>query len=414
MTKEIKIKIIDADKYKFALDEDAKKDDYFSLQNISKIDLSYIIKEIDEKRNQIIEQKFLKRIEQEKINIINEFKTSEEYKKLEIENRNLTEKLIKSESNNENAINNYKNSSEYKDLIKEKDTLTHKISELKIQLEKDQKIKILETENKLKEEFSNKEKQMQKEINELKQKNDELLRQRKNTNVKILGEAFEQWIQNEYNNAFGTIEDCELTKTTKTVNDTKPDFLFEIFTKINQKKYTLGSVVIEAKTQADDKTLQKNWKFFDKLNQDRLNRNSDFALLVTDLEPNEEFLIKKIHEYDNMYICRPIAMITFLSMIRLIYKKREEEITKNKNNDIEFKEKQEIANEFDQMKNDIIDKTIKNINENISKVITKSENIEKFAKEIQEIAKNKLNKQISTVENKINNFKITKIIKKID
>ncbi|WP_027123730.1 DUF2130 domain-containing protein [Mycoplasmoides pirum] len=435
MSKLIKIKIKDVDKLEFYLSEDAKENDYISLHEINQIDFTGLQKEIDDKRNKLINEKLNELIDQEKINIINEFKQSNEYKELQEKINALKINLNEEKNNAKNAILNFKESNEYKNLEKSNQELEHQLSlkikemeSFKLKIENDFRqsdeykklqekidklktnIAVLETQqNSIKEklelEFKNK------ELVNLQKYNEEIekLKRERSNNSKILGEELENWIRNEYDNSLGNIEDCKLEKTSKDINGTKPDFLFTVF----HDKKSLGSVTIEAKTQFDiDKTKVLNASHFAKLDKDRKNHKSDFALLVTELEPNEHFIIKKVHDYENMYMCRPIILISFLSMVRSIYKQRETLL--GEIGLINFLDKEEILNNFDSMKNDILDIQIKRMNQALIDIQENSEKIQKLAIKIFEDSKKIMNNYVEQMKNKIEKFNIKKLTKNIE
>ncbi|MFB5029667.1 MAG: hypothetical protein WJU30_00208 [Candidatus Phytoplasma pruni] len=87
----------------------------------------------------------------------------------------------------------------------------------------------------------------------------------------------------------------------------------------------------------------------------------------------------------------------------------------------EFKKEQDIKDDFQAMKNEILDHSFKNIENNLITIQKENENIKKISNslfESYEIIQTKINiileRHFKTVLNKINNFKIDKIIKKIN
>lgn len=445
MSKLVKLQIKDPKNLEFILPEGANPGDYISLKEINQIDLSYIQNFVNDKNNEIIQKKLDELLQKEKQNIINEYKQSEEFRALEVSNSQLREDIKVQIEKTNSAINTYKQSNEYQDLVNQKNQLENElqlknkefenlkwksidefkqsneylslkdtidqlnIKNAKTEIEAQKNLEILKKEFEL-----NHEKeigQFNKEISNMQKKIDDLERNR-NINSKLIGENLEKWIQDKYNDALGNIEDCKIEKLNYEIDGTKADFLYTVFVKENPKDI-IGSVTIEAKSQKDlSQTRIKNSAHFKKLDKDRQNNNSDFALLVTELEPEEEFVIKKIHEYDNMYMCRPYVMIAFLSMVRLIYKKREEILQSS--GQINFYEKEKIIKDFDEMKNDIIGIQVKNINQHLEKIQDNANKIQTCANNILQSTNVVLTTHIEQLKQKINQFKIQKIIKEIN
>ncbi|MDE5545289.1 MAG: DUF2130 domain-containing protein [Malacoplasma sp.] len=438
MSKKIKIGIKNNENFEFEILEDAKKGDFFCLKEINEIDFSDLKKQIENKENDLVNKK----LQQEKENWTNEFKLSNDYRSL-VDKIHQLEKInekLQSDLHNkvELAISNTRieTQKEISDLKNE--IASHKLiienEKNKISLEKDRLISDLENKkneeiNELKIKMSNadkdKELALQANNNEwelkLKDRENELnnshkeelerIERKKESNVKTLGEDLENWIQNEYNLTFGMIDGCSLEKTTKNIGGHKPDFLFSVYD--NKTKQILGKVTIEAKTQMSvSETQKKNKDHFAKLEMDRNNHDSEFALLVSELEPEEIFYIKKVpdEKYQNMFIVRPRYFIAFLSIVRYIWIKKGDILRE----EINFEKKQDILNEFNLLKNEILSNSLRHIESNIQDITKTADSIEKSAMKIKEKSEKILDGHLNTIKNKIENFKITKIIKDIE
>ena len=205
---------------------------------------------------------------------------------------------------------------------------------------------------------------------------------------------------------------CNFKKTTENINNTKPDFIYEI---LGRDSELLASIIIEAKSESHigKSKKKKNSDHFKKLDKDQKNYNADYSLLISELEMNDDFLIRKIHEYKNMYVIRKEYFVPFLHLIKDL-------VTNNKNlqrfyKDIKFKEKNEINNEFDKLKDEIINNiitkkltnSVKSIKKNSEKITTSNDKIYNLIQEIEE-------KTLTKITNKINKFTIRKIMKKIN
>ncbi|WP_261974277.1 DUF2130 domain-containing protein [Vaccinium witches'-broom phytoplasma] len=108
---------------------------------------------------------------------------------------------------------------------------------------------------------------------------------------------------------------------------------------------------------------RKNEQYFKKLDQDRKNKNLEFALLVSELEYDQEndIPVKKVPEYENMFIVRPSYLVVFLNIITALGRKHKELIMNYFQEKQEFKKEQKIKDDFQTMKNEILDNSFKNI-----------------------------------------------------
>ncbi len=283
------------------------------------------------------------------------------------------------------------------------------ISKLKNEIEKLKDLKDSEIENaklKAEKELRNEINILKDQINEKEGELKEIKLRRTHLNSKVIGEELENWINSEASKYLSQLEDVRFEKATMNIEGTKPDFIFNVFDKNGA---ILTSVTIEAKTESlvtPGKKSNKN--HYGKLEKDRAKNKGEYSLLITELDKEDKFLLKPNHDYKNMYVVRPDYFVSFLMIIYNLAqdKKRISELN------VTLKEKQEILSEFDTLKADIINKTIKNTFGNI-------ENIEKNANKIITIAEsqiedaNKINKNIGTIERKMDGFKINKIVKEL-
>lgn len=320
---------------------------------------------------------------------IEEFKKSDEF----LSKLNLIEKINKEKNALESKITNF--NSEMKILeLKKEDELNKKINEFNL--------KIQDKENEIK--------NLEKEIENINKRKREM-------NIKQLGENLEQECLKMYNDSLGQFIDDSIFKKAELIDDTKADFVFEVYAEnlsINSKNKPplLGKVILEMKTEQDNSEHKKtNKSHLPKLEKDRINSKAEIALLITELEREDYFYIKRDPEYKNIIIARPEAMISLLTIIRII-------LLKNKDlalSGIEFKEKQKILEEFNEFKNSILNITIERINNNLNDIIKKAESISKNANDILSSSKIILETHINTLKNKIEGFKIeNKVTNKID
>lgn len=453
MSKKIENINFDKDTNRIYINEnDVKPGDYIILDNISIIesyltssnkyykatishfkenDLDYKQLENNYKKFELENENLKKQLETSKTNAINEFKSSEEYvnlnkknTQLEIEIKNAHDKAINEFKNSEEylnlnkknieleekikiahdkAINEFKNSEEYKKIIDENKENIKKYYE-----EKDNNQKIL--------------KEKDEKISQLEQEKKEIQNSRNLLNIKKMGEDFEIWCKNEYEKAYQYLDDSIFEKTTKEKNGTKPDFIFEVFSnnvnenknnEVWRKNNSLGRVIFEMKTESmdsDPKNRKSNEFHLEKLEKERKNFEADFAILVSELEKEDDFIIKRPTNYRDIYIIRPQAFISIIGFFRMSILKRKE----IKKLELNFEEKQKIIADFEEFKNSILNNAIKNIKSNCENIKKKADDIIKSGEDIIKTISVVQETHLNTIINKIEKFNINKITKDID
>ncbi len=210
-------------------------------------------------------------------------------------------------------------------------------------------------------------------------KNYEILdRQKSGLNIKQIGQELENWIENEYAKNSFSFADSTLTKTSKSILGTKPDFQFIIY---DENHHQICNLIIEVKTQSDysaNSPKLKNQNHLEKLAIDANNFNADYAILVSELEmKKDDFLIKKVtnNNFKNIFIIRPHYFISFLNLMRFFALKRKQ-IDKL---DIKLQDKQTILSEFHIFKTSIFKSFNNNIKNGTEKILRSAEDIKKKA-----------------------------------
>ncbi len=355
--------------------------------------------------------------------------------------KELDEKLKSFDTDKKNSVQIAK--LEAKEIIAQKETL---IKEL------EQKLKNAETEQKLAVEtaVSEIEKERDKFINQLdsqkktqeiseralKQRYEEQLRfkdeeierykdfkQRQST--KLLGESLEQHCQVEFEKLRATaFQNSYFEKDNDISNGSKGDYIFRDYDNDNNE---IVSIMFEMKNQQDEtSTKKKNEDFFKKLDKDRNDKNCEYAVLVSMLEPDNELyntgIVDVSHRYSKMYVIRPQFFIPIITVLRnaalnSMEYKRELAIVQNQNIDItnfeqnliDFKNSfsKNYENARDRFNDAIneIDESIKHL-ERIKENLTKSNNHLKVAnKKIDDISIKKLTKGNPTMASKFAELK---------
>jgi hypothetical protein len=140
----------------------------------------------------------------------------------------------------------------------------------------------------------------------------------------LIGNDLEEHCLHSFNKvrawAFPNAQFYKDTKAVKNAVDekgTKGDFIFKDFA---EEGLAFLSIMFEMKNEKDgQEDGEKNEKFFKKLDEDRKKKGCEFAVLVTQLEPNNpvynDGIVDVSYAYEKMYVIRPqffIPLITFL------------------------------------------------------------------------------------------------------
>lgn len=238
-------------------------------------------------------------------------------------------------------------------------------------------------------------------------------------NSQAIGADLEKQLYGEFQNTLGFIapNQCELIEQPTIVEGEKPDFRFVVYREGHKNGETkpLVSVTIEVKNQTPEGRI-KNAKFYPKLERDREHNASEYALLVSTLEPEENFHIKKVKDedgkYEQMYVCRPHMFITFLSVIYKLYKGLESVLTKHTESETRFKDAEQIRLDFEETRNKVL-ASLEKLSEKIAEVHKHTDEIRKRAEKIDEIVQEVKASFDDKVQRRIDAFKITSLVKKI-
>ena len=376
MAKAIKIRFVDDIEMKFEILEDAKKGDYFSLLNLNdeeilKPVIEKLKQEIEKRKNRVFETQIEQRIQHAKYNWLNEYRNSEEFQnllqiknefnnKLEIETMKVVKKV-------ENTFNEQKNAME-----KEHNDLKHEFEMFK-QKSEYEKTKALD---KLKFDLRNEYEKCY------------------SANSKIIGEKLENWIYNNCANFISPLgQNVHFNKITKTNSEgEKADFRFFMTKKPNGiTNETVIDVIIEAKSFDKQNVIsrKKNRDFFNKLDRNRGNNKEIYAVLVTELEPDDNFIIRRIDNYKNMFMLRPEALTAFLGILYWLGTW----IINNIHEDYVFEEKETIIDKFNDLKNDILNKQFKYLNDKCAQIQKINSSIREHSSKIVDLSDN-MQKQI--------------------
>ncbi|MCL2675695.1 MAG: DUF2130 domain-containing protein [Firmicutes bacterium] len=166
--------------------------------------------------------------------------------------------------------------------------------------------------------------------------------------TKLVGESLEKHCEYEFNRlrAIG-FQNAYFEKDNDAKTGSKGDYIYR---ENDENGNEIISIMFEMKNEEDNSQTKKyNTDFLDKLNKNRMEKNCEYAVLVSLLEQGEELynngIVDVSHKHPKMYVIRPqffIPVITFLRNAALNAQKYKAELAviKNQNIDItRFEEK---------------------------------------------------------------------------
>lgn len=372
--------------------ETTKNKEFFEKETKYKDEINLLKSNFQEEKNEIINKlntfEASKALDIEKLK--NELKNKYEQEKANEINK-LTEKLV----NIQNELNN----------IKTKHELENQTAKLNYQEEL----------NKIKTNF-------EKEKFKLNETISKITLSKANLNVKMLGEELEKWCNEEFeayaSSGFDNTsweKDNQAIQADNEAKGTKADYIFRVY--LDQtKSLELSSVCLEMKNESlTSKNKKKNSDHYQKLDQDRKKKNCEYALLISELEWDSlnDAPIKKVREYEKMYVVRPQYFITFLSLITSLSNKYRSIISEKEIERINLKSSLEILDEFNSLKETYLEKPMETLTKKIADIQKQTENIAKANQAIQQNCSDIFTTTIDTMKTKINNFKIQKIVKEL-
>ncbi len=222
--------------------------------------------------------------------------------------------------------------------------------------------------------------------------------------TKMVGETLEQHCYNEFARIRPLFPHAYFEKDNEVVQGTKGDFVFRDY---SEDKVEYISIMFEMKNENDETaTKHKNEDFIKKLDEDRIKKNCEYAVLVSLLEPDNELynggIVDMSHRYDKMYVIRPqffVPLITLLCQTsrKSLDAKRELALVKAQQVDVtnfedklaQFKEgfgrNVRLANDRFQDAIDEIDKTIQHLTKVRENLIKSGDNLSLADKKLQEV-----------------------------
>lgn len=137
--------------------------------------------------------------------------------------------------------------------------------------------------------------------------------------TKMLGETLEQHCENEFNRIRSTaFPHAYFEKDNDAKTGSKGDYIFRDF---DEEGNEIISIMFEMKNESDaTATKKKNEDFFKELDKDRSEKNCEYGVLVSMLEPHSELyntgIVDVFYRFPKMYVVRPQFFVPIITILR--------------------------------------------------------------------------------------------------
>src|SRR4029077_13856543 len=170
--------------------------------------------------------------------------------------------------------------------------------------------------------------------------------------TKMVGETLEQHCETEFNRIRATaFPRAYFEKDNDARTGSKGDYIFR---DSDEAGTEIVSIMFEMKNESDrTATKNRNEDFLKELDKDRTEKGSEYAVLVSLLEPDSELyntgIVDVFHRYPKTYVVRPqffLPIITLLRNAAMNSLKYKVELALVKNQNIDITNFEESINEF--------------------------------------------------------------------
>ncbi|NNJ95897.1 MAG: DUF2130 domain-containing protein, partial [Gammaproteobacteria bacterium] len=137
--------------------------------------------------------------------------------------------------------------------------------------------------------------------------------------TKMVGETLEQHCETEFNRIRATaFPRAYFEKDNDARTGSKGDYIFR---DLDEAGTEIVSIMFEMKNESDGTTTKKkNEDFLKELDKDRTEKECEYAVLVSLLEPDSELynsgIVEMFHRYPKMYIVRPQFFLPIITLLR--------------------------------------------------------------------------------------------------
>ena len=243
--------------------------------------------------------------------------------------------------------------------------------------------------------------------------------------TKMVGESLEQHCELEFNKLRATgFQNAYFEKDNDAKTGSKGDYIFREAT---PEGIEIVSIMFEMKNEMDTtSTKKKNEDFLKELDKDRREKNCEYAVLVSLLEPENELynsgIVDMSHKFPKMYVIRPQFFIPIITLLRnaalnSLQYKQELAIIRSQNIDIsnfeesmnDFKEKfarnYEIASKKFKTAIEEIDKTIDHLQKTKEALLSSENNLRLANNKAEDLSIKRLTKNNPTMAAKFAELK---------
>ena len=233
--------------------------------------------------------------------------------------------------------------------------------------------------------------------------------------TKMIGESLEQHCETEFNKLRATgFQNAYFEKDNDARTGSKGDYIY--------KETDPDGIEFEMKNEMDETaTKKKNEDFFKELDKDRREKDCEYAVLVSMLEPDSELyntgIVDVSYRYPKMYVIRPqffIPMITLLRNASLNALRYKQELAVIKNQNIDISHFEEDMNDFKEKFNrnfrlaserfhraiDEIDKTIDHLQKTKEALLSSENNLRLANNKAEDLSIKRLTKNNPTMKAK--------------
>ena len=238
--------------------------------------------------------------------------------------------------------------------------------------------------------------------------------------TKMIGESLEQHCETEFNKLRATgFQNAYFEKDNDARTGSKGDYIYK---ETDPDGIEFISIMFEMKNEMDETaTKKKNEDFFKELDKDRREKDCEYAVLVSMLEPDSELyntgIVDVSYRYPKMYVIRPqffIPMITLLRNASLNALRYKQELAVIKNQNIDISHFEEDMNDFKEKFNrnfrlaserfhraiDEIDKTIDHLQKTKEALLSSENNLRLANNKAEDLSIKRLTKNNPTMKAK--------------
>ena len=368
-------------------------------------------------------------------NKIKESKTEQEYR-LQLQAKENEIQALKNDISNSEKVLKANLENTYQSRLNEKNleiqSLKQDMDKAKVENELNVKSIKQDLQNQIEQDkmkYQLQEKSLQEKYDTLPQTKDEQIAYYKDfklkQSTKMIGESLEQHCEIEFNKLRATgFQNAYFEKDNDARTGSKGDYIYR---ELDENGIEIISIMFEMKNENDKTaTKHKNEDFLKELDKDRNEKNCEYAVLVSMLEPENELyntgIVDKSHRYQKMYVIRPqffIPMITILrnAAFNSMQYKNELQLMRNQNIDIthfeenmnDFKEKfsrnYRIASDKFAKAIDEIDKTILHLQKTKEDLLSSERQLQLANNKAEDLTIKRLTRNNPTMKQKFDELK---------